>query len=49
MDLTFEFVRQKYDDGENIIQSIAGGIEHTIISDWRDDPWAAYFNVPVTN
>ncbi|KAH6620946.1 class I glutamine amidotransferase-like protein [Chaetomium sp. MPI-SDFR-AT-0129] len=49
MDLTFEFVRQKYDDGENLVKTISGSIEHTVITDWRDDPWAAYYNVPVTN
>ncbi|KAH6640704.1 class I glutamine amidotransferase-like protein [Chaetomium tenue] len=49
IDLAFEFVRQKYENGSAIVESVSGSIEHTVITDWRDDPWAAKFNVPVTN
>ena len=49
IDLAFEFVRQKYENGSAIVDSVSGGIEHTVITDWRDDPWSAKFNVPVTN
>ena len=49
MDLTFEFVKQKYDNGTAIAESAAGAMEHTIITDWRDDPWADKFHVPPQN
>lgn len=49
MDLTFEFVKQKYDNGTAISESAAGSMEHTIITDWRDDPWADKFHVPPQN
>ncbi len=49
MDLTFEFVKQKYDNGTAIAESAAGSMEHTIITDWRDDPWADKFHVPPQN
>ncbi len=49
MDLAFEFVKQKYDNGAAIAESAAGAMEHTIITDWRDDPWADHFHVPPQN
>ncbi|AEO61577.1 hypothetical protein MYCTH_2070906 [Thermothelomyces thermophilus ATCC 42464] len=49
IDLTFEFVKQKYENGTAIAQMIAGRIEHVIVSDWRDDPFADQFNVPPSN
>ncbi|KAK4149386.1 class I glutamine amidotransferase-like protein [Chaetomidium leptoderma] len=49
IDLAFEFIKQKYENGTAIAESAAGSLEHTIITDWRDDPWSARFNVPVSN
>ncbi|KAK4042329.1 class I glutamine amidotransferase-like protein [Parachaetomium inaequale] len=49
LDLTFEFVKQKYDNGSAIAEMIAGSTEHVIIKDWRDDPFSAKFNVPPSN
>lgn len=49
MDLTFAFVKAKYDNGTAIAEFAAGNMEHTMITDWRDDPWAAHFNVPTQN
>ncbi|KAL2160091.1 hypothetical protein VTH06DRAFT_1746 [Thermothelomyces fergusii] len=49
IDLTFEFVKQKYENGTAIAEVIAGRIEHLIVTDWRDDPFADRFNVPPSN
>ena len=49
MDLTFAFLKAKYPNGTAIAEFAAGNMEHTIIDDWRHDPWAAVFNVPVQN
>ncbi|KAK4101404.1 class I glutamine amidotransferase-like protein [Parathielavia hyrcaniae] len=49
IDLALEFVRQKYDNGTAIADFISGSIEHTSVLDWRQDPWAAKFNVPPMN
>jgi hypothetical protein len=49
MDLTFEFVKKKYDNGTAIAELVAATVEHTMITDWRDDPWADYFHVSPQN
>ncbi|KAK3297733.1 class I glutamine amidotransferase-like protein [Chaetomium fimeti] len=49
IDLAFEFVRQKYENGSALVESISGSIEHTVITDWRDDPWSAKFGIPPSN
>lgn len=49
IDLAFEFIKQKYENGTAIAEAISGSTEHTIITDWRDDPWADKFNVPRQN
>ncbi|KAL2155364.1 hypothetical protein VTH82DRAFT_105 [Thermothelomyces myriococcoides] len=49
IDLTFEFVKQKYENGSAIAEVIAGRIEHVIVTDWRDDPFADRFGVPPSN
>jgi hypothetical protein len=49
LDLTFEFIKKKYENGSTIAEFIAGNTEHTLITDWRDDPWAAQHGVPKSN
>ncbi|KAK4122595.1 class I glutamine amidotransferase-like protein [Parathielavia appendiculata] len=49
IDLALEFIRQKYENGTAIAEAISGAIEHTPILDWREDPWAAKFNVTPQN
>lgn len=49
IDLAFEFVKQKYENGAEIADTVAGNMEHRITTDWRDDPFADKYNVPVSN
>ncbi|KAK4241074.1 hypothetical protein C8A03DRAFT_30791 [Achaetomium macrosporum] len=50
MDLTFEFIKQKYDNGTAIAEFAAGNMEHVMITDWRDDlGFGARFNVTPQN
>ncbi|KAL2143295.1 hypothetical protein VTI28DRAFT_10602 [Corynascus sepedonium] len=49
IDLAFEFVKKKYDNGTAIANFIAGNMEHVIVSDWREDPFADQFDVPPSN
>ncbi|KAL2116644.1 hypothetical protein VTJ04DRAFT_8812 [Mycothermus thermophilus] len=49
LDLTFEFIRKKYDNGSEIAEAIAGNMEHERVRDWRYDPWARRFGVPDQN
>ena len=49
IDLAFAFIKAKYPNGTAIAEDIAGHLEHTIIDDWRDDPWADYYGVPPQN
>ncbi|KAG7285306.1 hypothetical protein NEMBOFW57_009928 [Staphylotrichum longicolle] len=49
IDLAFEFIKQKYDNGSAIAESISGSVEHVIVTDWRYDPFADKFHVPPQN
>ncbi|SPQ27683.1 b2707364-5b90-458d-a729-c6cb5d7aed9b [Thermothielavioides terrestris] len=50
LDLTFAFVRAKYENGTAIADAVAGTMEHVMDMDWRDDKgFGAKYNVPVQN
>ncbi|KAL2265369.1 hypothetical protein VTJ83DRAFT_6469 [Remersonia thermophila] len=49
LDLAFEFIRKKYPNGTAIADFIAGNMEHTRVTDWRQDPWSEMFGVPRQN
>ncbi|KAK0634702.1 class I glutamine amidotransferase-like protein [Bombardia bombarda] len=49
LDLVFAFINVTYPNGPELTTLISGAIEHKLVSNSSDDPFAARFNVPTQN